>query len=191
VGEISPPLLNAFLAPRRFGGLLDIISPRGRPREHARPRAIPHRAAPRLIRRHGGAFLLGRLPRCTLISASCRVAKGRSPAIGRYTACTRFVFLSQRRSLRKSGGISELSILRRVVRGESMCVGNGRLYGYGISIGCGYIRALLLLLLEAARRCWARLPGRALGTGEAETVAIRERSIGQMRPWMFSAYSSW
>ena len=75
------------------------------------------------------------------------LAKGRSPAIGRYTACTRFAFLSQRRSLRKSGGISELSILRRVVRGESMCVGKGRLYGYGISIGCGYIGALVLLLL--------------------------------------------
>src|SRR5258706_11823049 len=75
------------------------------------------------------------------------LAKGWSPAIGRYSACTRFAFLSQRRSLRKSGGISELSILRRVVRGESMCVGKGRLYGYGISIGCGYIGPLLLLLL--------------------------------------------
>ena len=30
------------------------------------------------------------------------------------------------------------------MRGESMCVGNGRLYGYGISIGCGYIGPLLL-----------------------------------------------
>lgn len=31
------------------------------------------------------------------------------------------------------------------MRGESMCVGKGRLYGNGISIGCGYIGALLLL----------------------------------------------
>lgn len=75
------------------------------------------------------------------------LATGRSPACGRYRACTRFIFLSQRRSLRKSGGISELSILRRVVRGESMCVGNGRLYGYGISVGCAYMGAALLLLL--------------------------------------------
>src|SRR5258706_865618 len=53
------------------------------------------------------------------------LAKGWSPAIGRYSACTRFAFLSQRRSLRKSGGISELSILRRFVRGDSMWVGEG------------------------------------------------------------------
>ena len=70
-----PPLWDAFLASRRLVGFLTLFSPCGRPREHAHPRAIPHRAAPRLLTGHRSAFFLGQLLRCTLISASRRVSQ--------------------------------------------------------------------------------------------------------------------
>jgi len=170
-----------------------ITSPGGRPWEHARPCTITHRAASRLLSHHGGAFLLGRLPRCALIPTSSSDGRGLESR-HRTIHCVHAIRLSLPKKVIAQIGrhlraqhLEAGRARREHVRGEREVVRVWHFNRLWVYRGVAVVVAAARWLGGAGRACMGVL----WVWGRRRLVAIRECFIGRTRLWVFSAYSCW